>query len=88
MDQHDYQLYLAINDIAHTKTKAMSPQTNVICERFHITILNEFYQITFRKKLYDAMDALQKYLDEWIIYYNNHRTQQDVLWNNKNRKIK
>jgi len=45
MDQHDYQLYLAINDIDHTKTKAQSPQTNGICERFHKTILQEFYQV-------------------------------------------
>lgn len=60
VDQHDYQLYLAINDIDHTKTKAMSPQTNGICERFHKTILNEFYQVTFRKKLYGSMEELQK----------------------------
>ena len=33
-EQHDYQLYLAINDIDHTKAKAKSPQTNGICERF------------------------------------------------------
>lgn len=52
VEQHDYQLYLAINDIDHTKTKAMSPQTNGICERFHRTILQEFYQVAFRKKLY------------------------------------
>lgn len=71
IDQHDYQLYLAINDIDHTKTKAMSPQTNGIYERFHKTILNEFYQITFRKKLYDSIEALQKDLDELISYYNN-----------------
>jgi transposase InsO family protein len=50
VEHHDYQLYLAINDVDHTKTKAISPQTNGICERFHKTILNEFYQITFRKK--------------------------------------
>lgn len=49
VEQHDYQLYLAINNINHTKTKAMSPQTNGICERFHKTILNEFYQVTFAK---------------------------------------
>ncbi|RBO11896.1 IS481 family transposase, partial [Vibrio cholerae] len=55
VEQHDYQLYLAINDIDHTKTKAMSPQTNGICERFHKTILNEFYQVTFRKKLYGSI---------------------------------
>lgn len=76
VDHHDYQLYLAINDIDHTKTKAMSPQTNGICERFHKTILNEFYQITFRKKLYLNMEDLQKDLDVWMEYYNNDRTHQ------------
>ena len=54
VDKHDYQLFLAINDIEHTKTKAASPQTNGICERFHRTILNEFYQVTFRKKIYSS----------------------------------
>ena len=42
LEQHDYQLYLAMNDIAHTRTKAASPRTNGICERFHKTILQEF----------------------------------------------
>ncbi len=60
VDHHDYQLYLAINDIDHTKTKAMSPQTIGICERFHKTISNEFYLITYRKKLYANMEELQK----------------------------
>ena len=76
VDQHYYQLYLAVNDIDHTKTKAMSPQKNGICERFHKTILNEFYQITFRKKLYSTMEELQKDLDVWMEYYNNDRTHQ------------
>lgn len=79
MDQHDYQLYLAINDIDHTKTKAQSPQTNGICERFHKTILQEFYQVTFRKKLYVTLEELQKDLDEWIKYYNNERTHQGKM---------
>ena len=79
VEQHDYQLYLAINDIDHTKTKAMSPQTNGICERFHKTILQEFYQPTFRKKLYASLDELQKDLDEWMEYYNNHRTHQGKI---------
>ncbi len=47
LDSHNYQQYLAASDIEHTKTKARHPQTNGICERFHKTILNEFYQITF-----------------------------------------
>lgn len=79
VDQHDYQLYLAINDIDHTKTKAMSPQTNGICERFHKTILNEFYQVTFRKKLYTSLEELQTDLDEWVEYYNNERTHQGKM---------
>ncbi len=79
MEHHDYQLYLAINDIDHTKTKARSPQTNGICERFHKTILQEFYQVTFRKKLYSYMEELQKDLDEWIRYYNNERTHQGKI---------
>ncbi|MDW9052711.1 IS481 family transposase [Legionella pneumophila] len=79
VEQHDYQLYLAINNIDHTKTKAQSPQTNGICERFHKTILQEFYQVTFRKKLYDNMDELQKDLDEWLHYYNNERTHQGKM---------
>lgn len=78
-DQHDYQLYMALNDIEHTKTKAMSPQTNGICERFHKTILQEFYQVTFRKKLYADLDSLQKDLDEWMDYYNNRRTHQGKM---------
>lgn len=79
VDHHDYQLYLAVNDIDHTKTKAASPQTNGICERFHKTILEEFYQITFRKKLYTTMEELQKDLDIWIESYNNNRTHQGKM---------
>ena len=66
VDQHDYQLYLAINDIDHTKTKAMSPQTKGICERLLQTILSKLYQITFRKKLYVSMEELQKDLENTI----------------------
>ncbi|MFQ5470032.1 MAG: IS481 family transposase [Gammaproteobacteria bacterium] len=78
-DRHDYQLYLALNDIDHTRTKVRSPQTNGICERFHKTILQEFYQVTFRKKLYGDLGGLQKDLDEWLVYYNNDRTHQGKM---------
>lgn len=78
-EQHDYQLYLALNDIEHTKTKARSPQTNGICERFHKTILQEFYQVTFRKKLYADLPSLQADLDEWLLYYNEQRTHQGKM---------
>lgn len=83
VEQHDYQLYLAINVIEHSKTKAMSPQTNGICERFHKTILNEFYQVMFRKKLYGDPDTLQSDLDEWLAHYNNERTHQGKMCNGR-----
>ena len=78
-EQHDYQLYLAINAIEHTKTKARSPQTNGICERFHKTILNEFYQVTLRKKIYASIDELQVDLDQWLDKHNTQRTHQGKL---------
>ena len=78
-DQHDYQLYLALNDIEHTKTKVRSPQTNGICERFHKTILQKFYQVTLRKKIYNDIESLQQELDEWLHYYNNERTHQGKM---------
>jgi hypothetical protein len=78
-ETHDYQLYLAINDIEHTKTKARSPQTNGICERFHKTVKDEFYQVTFRKKIYRDLESLQLDLDQWIEYYNNERTHQGKM---------
>ena len=78
-EQHDYELYLAINNIEYTKTKAQSPQTNGICERFHRTILNEFYQIAFRKRVYTTLDELQKDLDDWVHHYNHDRTHQGKM---------
>jgi transposase InsO family protein len=78
-ETHDYQLYLAINDIEHSKTKVRSPQTNGICERFHKTILQEFYQVALRKNLYNELATLQKDLDDWLDYYNNQRTHQGKM---------
>jgi transposase InsO family protein len=70
IENHEYQLYLAIEDIDHSKTKARHPQTNGICERFHRTIKEEFYDIAFRKKVYKSLDDLQEDLDQWMVYYN------------------
>ena len=78
-DRHDFQLYIAINDIEHTKTKVRHPQTNGICERFHKTILQEFYQPALRKKIYDSIEELQRDLDEWLNYYNTRRTHQGKM---------
>src|SRR5262249_51262260 len=70
-ESHEYELYLAVEDIDHTRTKAKSPQTNGICERFHRTVLDEFYRVAFRKKIYRTIDELQADLDAWIVDYNS-----------------
>ena len=75
-ERHGYELYLAVEDIDHTRTKARSPQTNGICERFHKTVLDDFCRMTFRKKLYQSIDELQVDLDEWLDHYNRERTYQ------------
>jgi transposase InsO family protein len=75
-DTHDYELFLAINDIDHSKTKVKNPQSNGICERFHKTILDEFYSIAFRKKIYLTLEELQEDLDTWLLKYNNRRPHQ------------
>lgn len=73
-EYHEYELYLTIEGIEHSKTKVKSPQSNGICERFHRTIQEEFYAIAFRKKLYTSIEALQQDLDLWIKEYNEQRT--------------
>ena len=72
-EHHEYQLYLSIEDIDHTKIKAKSPQTNGICERFHRTMQDEFYSIAFRKKMYNSLEEMQKDIDQWMELYNNER---------------
>ena len=72
-EHHAYQLYLAIEDINHSKTKANHPQTNGICERFHKTMQDECYSLLFRKKLYCSLEELQVDVDEWVRKYNEER---------------
>ncbi len=72
-EHHEYELYLSLEGIDHTKTQVRHPQTNGICERLHRTMQEEFYAIAFRKKLYDSLELLQKDLDNWVEYYNNER---------------
>ncbi|WP_431216298.1 IS481 family transposase [Puia sp. P3] len=72
-EHHEYELYLAIEGIEHSKTQVRHPQTNGICERLHRTMQEEFYAIAFRKKLYNSLAALQDDLDQWMDFYNNQR---------------
>ena len=75
-EHHEYELYLALEDVDHTRTKTNSPQTNGIAERFHKTVLDEFYRVTFRKKIYGSIAELQGDLDRWVQSYNEERPHQ------------
>jgi transposase InsO family protein len=73
-EHHEYELYLAIEGIEHSKTQVRHPQTNGICERLHRTMQEEFYAVAFRRKLYDSLAALQNDLDQWMDHYNTQRS--------------
>jgi hypothetical protein len=75
-ERHEYELYLAVENIDHTRTKVKSPQTNGIVERFHRTALNEFYRVAFRRKIYVTIEQLQSDLDAWLREYNEVRPHQ------------
>ena len=73
VENHAYELFLSVEGIVHTTTKAYSPQTNGMCERFNKTMKQEFFDTAMRKKIYTSLSALQRDLDEWLSYYNSER---------------
>lgn len=75
-DLHPYELFLALNDIEHRRTKVRRPQTNGFVERFNRTVLDEFLRTTFRAKFYESVAALQDDLDIWLVHYNTERSHQ------------
>ena len=75
-ERHEYELDLAVENIDHTRNKVKSPQTNGIVERFHHTVLNEFYKVAFRRKNCAGIEQLQADLDGWLTEYNEIRPPQ------------
>lgn len=72
-ENHEYEMYLQIEGIEHSKTQVRHPQSNGICERLHRTMQDEFYAVALRKRLYQNLEQLQLDLDEWMDFYNNQR---------------
>ena len=66
IEHHAFELFLSIEGIEHTTTKAYSPQTNGMCERFNKTMKQEFFDTAMRKKIYTDLDDLQLDLDIWL----------------------
>jgi transposase InsO family protein len=72
-ERHPYELYLALNDIEHRRTKVGTPRTNGFVERFHRTVLEEFFRPALHQKLFESVEALQADLDAWLVHYNRER---------------
>ena len=75
-DRHPYELYLAVENIDHSRTKTTHPQTNGIGERFNNTLLNDLYRVAFRKRIYTSVEDLQQDLDRFVTEYNMDRPHQ------------
>lgn len=73
---HPYEIYLALNDIEHRRTKVRSPQTNGFVERFIRTAKEEFFKLAFIRKSYTNLDDLQTDFDAWLHKYNTERPHQ------------
>ncbi|TCW61871.1 integrase core domain-containing protein [Treponema sp. J25] len=41
--------------------------------RFNQTVLDEFFRIVFRQKLYESVESLQEDLDQWLHEYTYER---------------
>jgi len=74
--EHPFELYLALCDIEHRRTRVAHPQTNGFVERFNRTVEEEFLHSAWRRKLYTSVEMLQHDLDEWLHYYNYERPHQ------------
>jgi transposase InsO family protein len=72
-ERHPYELYLALNDIEHRRTKVGTPRTNGFVERFNGTVLEEFFRPVLHQKLFESVEALQAELDAWLVHYNRGR---------------
>jgi transposase InsO family protein len=72
-ETHPYELYLALNEVEHRRTKVRSPKTNGFVERFNGTVLDEFFRLKMRETFYERVEALQADLDAWLVHYNTER---------------
>lgn len=71
---HKFERLLSALSVKHRFTKVRHPWTNGACERLNRTLLEEFYQIAFRSKIYHSVDELNIDLLQFIEFYNCQRT--------------
>jgi transposase InsO family protein len=71
---HKFERILSELSIKHRFTKVRHPWTNGACERLNRTLLEEFYQIAFRSKIYHSLYELNSDLLRFIEFYNCQRS--------------
>lgn len=59
--------------LAHHRIPPRSPNHNAVCERFHGTVLHEFYRPHFHRGRVDDLALLDRSLQAWVRDYNEHR---------------
>ncbi|MEC4685420.1 MAG: integrase core domain-containing protein [Nitrospirota bacterium] len=60
-----------------------SLRTNGSTERLNQTLLDEFYKVNFRKKVYTSLEEIQADLDRFLHRYNTQRTNQGKRCNGR-----
>lgn len=72
LEHHEYELYLEIEDIDHSKTKVRHPQSNGICV-LSLDGPGRILRGHIPKENLSGAESLQADLDQWIAYYNEQR---------------
>lgn len=65
--------HIAALGIEHHRIPPRSPNHNAVCERFHGTVLQEFYRPHFHRGRVDSIALLDRSLQTWVTDYNRHR---------------
>jgi transposase InsO family protein len=73
---HLFERALRDRGIEHRYTQVRHPWTNGFAERLNRTILEEFYQVALRKRIYHSVPELQLDLNHFLAFYNFIRPHQ------------
>ena len=60
-------------ELHHHRIPPRSPNYNSVCERFHGTVLQEFYRPHFHRGRVEDVALLDRSLQAWVVDYNNDR---------------
>jgi transposase InsO family protein len=74
--EHAFEEVLYLSGIKHKRTRVRRPQSNGFTERFHRTILDEFFRTEMRRRTFDSLESLELAVQQWLCYYNLERPHQ------------